>query len=314
MYKFHYIFLGINRPVLACIACSIVGYMTNVASDDSQYSVNEKLTCLSELCYQAELLLLDINDTLKNNKRENFRRLVAIHLLAITLNTANSARLLLIEGNNYAAAILVRVMVEQWVNLKYIFLSSNYENLVRYLYDGDMYFIKNVRKAAKTFQEYNEDGFIDDLVEDALGSIKYRLSSSNALRKYGHPLKCMPSFSNRVMLITEKEDDLGTMFLYFYDYLTYSRNVHTSKDKIIEMTYAETYEDWFQAIGTDSDEDAFRMISTCGEIVDMAFTFFCKYTRVGKKHRFHMIKKDQAYLTNILEYRAAKAGHRPNLR
>lgn len=272
----------------------------------SKFSVDEKLNSLSELCYQAELLLLDINEISKSRSRENFRRLVAIHLLAIMLNTANSIHLLLSKGNNYTAAILVRAMVEQWVNLRYIFLTPKYENLVRYLFDGDMYFIKNVQKAAKTFQEHNEEGYIDDLVEDALESIKYRVSSSNALKKYGYQLKCMPTFSDRVKLITETDYDLGTMFLYYYDYLTYSRNVHSSKDKVIEMTYAETYEDWFQANGSGGDEDAFRMISTCGEIINKAFSFFSNYIKVTKKHKFYSLCKKQAYITNIMDYRKTK--------
>lgn len=272
-------------------------------TQENNFNVKEKTDSLAELCLQAEELLLEIY----GGSTRNFRKLVGIHLLALISSTAGSVVTLLSEEEYYASAVLLRTMVEQWVNLRYIYLTPNYENLVRYFYDGDMSFIRKAKKAASTFKKYGgEENYFKEFEEDAIESIEYRVSSSDALRKYNHPLACMPSFWDRVKSIVDKDNDYDTMVLYLYDYLAYSTNVHTTKDKVVEMTYAETYSDWFQAVGDDSNEDAFRIISSCGEILEKAFGFFTKRIGFGMKHKFFEISKNRTYFTNMLRYQEYK--------
>jgi len=267
------------------------------------YDTEASLSHLADLCFSAENLLIEIKEKTKLNKRNNFRKLVGIHLLALMLSTSHSIHSLLKNNEIYASAILVRAMVEQLVNLRYIYQSSTYENLVRYLYAGDMAFIRNAKKIAKTLGEYNTDGTLDDFIKDALDSIKYRTSSSDALKKYNYPLKSMPNFDQRVKSIVNQTNELGFMSLYLYDYLTYSSNVHSTKDKVIEMTYAKTENDWFQAVANDPKEDIFCMINTTGKIVEHAFYYFSKQTRMPMTNTFHSIRRRQEFMTNITNYR-----------
>lgn len=249
----------------------------------------------SELINQAELFLTEINPIMGNANQINFRRQIATGLAALMINNAHSLYVLMLEGNIFSSAIILRTMIEQYANLKYIYLTPTYENLVRFLYDGDQYFIKNAKKAAGELRKFNSKDLLDPFIEDAEGSIRYRVSSSSSLRRYGYPLKSMPTFADRIQEIIQEDDDFELLLLYIYEYVTFSRNVHTTKDKLIEMSYAENYEDWFNAVGGDRDKEEKQIVNAAGDVVVNTMKFLAIKFRVKQDHEFFTLAKDRKY-------------------
>ncbi|OGL33927.1 hypothetical protein A3F64_01470 [Candidatus Saccharibacteria bacterium RIFCSPHIGHO2_12_FULL_42_8] len=269
--------------------------------------VRSRVGDLTDLAFEVELYIIGLITEESNANRVNFRRQIATHMVALMVNNAHGIVTLLKKENTYSTGTLIRSMLEQWVNIQYIYLTSTYVNLVRYLYDGDKMFIKNAKDFAEHAGKFNKDDDLTPFIEDSLASIKYRVSSSNDLKKYGYPLKKMEPLLDRVKLIDKHNSNISMVFLYYYDYVEYSRHVHTTKDKLIEMTYAESYDDWFQANSISSIEyKTLQMINASGELLEFTVTFLAKKTRKKMREELREIIKNKNYTTHMGEYLTRK--------
>lgn len=273
----------------------------------SSYQISEDT--LRDQVRELEMLLvaceeLMISQIPNGSSRINFRRQCLTHMFALALNTADGAVDLIRDDNLFVSGILTRTLLEQWVNMQYIYLTRTYQSLVRYLYDGDASFIKHVGELKKIYEAINEESDFDDIIDDANGGIKFRISSSGSLKKYGYPLKRMPTFADRIRLIDEHNESMELITSYYYDYVHLSSHVHTTKDKIIEMTYASTYEEWRQATGEgDLPYKTALMLNRIGYIIEDMAKFYAKKHNVKVSLELGLILKEAKYKINISQFR-----------
>lgn len=216
----------------------------------TQEDVDKQIRGLTDLLEASEDFMIKLIPDA--TKRVNFRRQCLVHMFALCINTTDGFNTLVKDKNIYTAGILARSVLEQWINMQYIYLTTSYENLVRYLYDGDEIFIRNAKQLEKIYVDLNHNNEFQDLIEDVRGGIDYRVASSNSLKKYNLPIKKMPTFIERVKMIDKEKNSSEHIINYYYFYTHLSKNVHTTKDKIIEMTYADNYQEWMQATSQDS--------------------------------------------------------------
>lgn len=247
----------------------------------TQDTIDEQLDALDMLLVESEKFMIGLIPD--GSSRINFRRQCLTHMFVLSLNTADGVIALLRAENLFPAGILARSILEQWINMQYIYATASYENLVRYLYDGDAFFIKNTTELGRLYAAVNSEGDFDALIDDTAGGVAFRVQSSNDLKRYGYPCKKMPPLLDRIRFIDRKNDSMELITSYYYDYTYLSTHVHTTKDKIIEMTYADTYQEWRQATSQgDLPHQTAYMSNRIGYFIEQMVKFY------AKKHRTPM--------------------------
>jgi len=217
------------------------------------------------------ILLNDLNELLniterfiKSNGQDGLtyftlRPHVMWNNLILMHHNALSVSILLQDKQIYSSSALVRVLIEQWVNMNYIYLTKSYKSLVRFLYHGDVEFIQT-NKRYETFIKENPDyrrAFKD---EDFTEVGKYREDAIRELKKYKYELKKMPDLRTRADLVDTKNGNRNLTALYMGRYLINSISIHSSKDTLFAMTHAKNYSELltgYDLIADNFSQEAF---------------------------------------------------------
>ena len=198
-------------------------------------------------------LYIDVwgNECMK--QKPQLRTSVSWNNFILMTHNAHSVAILLRKKQIYSANSLTRIILEQWINMNYFYLTKTYESLVHYLYSGDKSFIDNVEKSRTFFKRSNYSGNFTDTDFDEIRA--FRDDSMSDLKKYGFKLKVMPDIRTRAEQIDKNNDNNELLHLYISWYLNNSMNIHSSKDILIAMTHAESYEEICTGYGLISEND-----------------------------------------------------------
>jgi hypothetical protein len=210
------------------------------------------------------------------NQRTRFRTWVMWNNLGLMVHNATSLMAMMKLKQIYSSQALLRILIEQFINMNYFYLTKNYESFVRYLYHGDVEFIDGVEKY-RSFSKKIE--FSNAFTEKDFDEIRnFRDKSILDLKKYGHELKKMPPLRDRAVLIDIKNGNNELEQLYIGWYITNSTGVHSSKDILISMTYSNSLEELLT--GYSNDKDSLRILELTIQLLASSIKFAIKQSRL----------------------------------
>lgn len=249
---------------------------SSIDTENKEQIFDKKLQILQELGFQVEDYILTSH--ISEGGHERLRTMIAFRILILITHYTNGFIALIKRRSIYSSEVILRSMIEGWINLHYIYASESYENLVRFLYDGDAAYINNARGAKKIFVDSQDEINDFTLLYDELMS--ERESAIDGWSKYGHALKRMPPIPERVRQIEVKFSSVDFSIYYYHEYSMLSTSVHVSKDKLLAMSYAKDYDGYFS--GMDNTYiDAIRMLDTATDILCKSAKLVIRQT--GKK-------------------------------
>lgn len=249
--------------------------MDNTGSDNDKqkYIFDKKIEHLVELGYQAESYAID--NHIGSGGNERFRTEISFRIVIFMIHYVDSLVILMKRKNLYASENILRTIFEAWANLHYIYATSSYENLVRYLYSGDQAFINNAKATRDIFRDTpNETNEFTELYDEM---IKERQKVAKSWGKYGHPLKRMQPLKDRIKILEKKFNSVDFTLYYHHEYYEFSDSVHVTKRNMIAMSYAEDYNEYFSGFENDYVK-AIRMINTASDILSKSVKLLIKKT------------------------------------
>jgi hypothetical protein len=209
------------------------------------------------------------------SQRTRFRTWIMWNNLALMCHNAKTLHMALKQRQVYSGQSLLRILIEQFINMNYLYYTKNYASFVRYLYHGDAEFIDGVEKYRSFTRRSDYNGTFTEQDFDEIRA--FRDESSANLLKYGHPLKKMPDLRTRANLVDKKNGNYELEQMYIGWYITNSTGVHSSKDILISMTYANSLDELIT--GYTGKDDASRILLLANQLLSSAIIFAHRHTR-----------------------------------
>ena len=161
--------------------------------------------------------------------------------LFATARQANSIGLLVESGHVDGAMILLRSLIEAYLNISYIYIADDLSNMVRFMYDADKSMLDNTKKYQQfvnttyTKVKYTPEMFslLIDKYNDAI------LDTS----KMGFPLKPMPDLRSMSESLLKHTGCPFFGELYFNSYLLLCDGAHASASVIAAISMSKDFEE-----------------------------------------------------------------------
>lgn len=201
--------------------------------------------------------------------RTRLRTWVSWNSLALMSHHAGTLCVAMKSRQIYSGQAILRILIEQYINLHYIHLTRSYESFVRFLYHGDVEFIEGIERYRRFTHRVDYDGDFDDDLFDEIRS--YRDETIRELKRYGYPLRKMPDLRTRAELVDRKHGNYALEELYTDWYIIHSIDVHGSKDTMIAMTHAESLDELMT--GYRSKEDTVRLMRIANQLLASALLY-----------------------------------------
>lgn len=172
------------------------------------------------------------------------RSVVAANCLFIAARQADSIRLLIKFSKIDSAMILLRALIETYINCAYICIVKDKSNLVRFMYSGDKDTLDNTKKYQQFVKDtYTKPKYTEEMFQDLIDKYEDAIRET---AEHGFPLRKIPDLRQRVgfLLQTTGCPDFGE--LYFNSYLLLCENTHSSAATMAEIGMSPDFESrWY---------------------------------------------------------------------
>ncbi|MDO8335202.1 MAG: DUF5677 domain-containing protein [Candidatus Saccharibacteria bacterium] len=167
------------------------------------------------------------------------KTVAATSCLFVALKQADGIKILIEKNRLESAMILLRPLIEIYVNCAYIFISEDKSNMIRFMYSSDKDALDNTKKYKKFVNETYTKPKYTEAMFNVL--IKKYEASINEISELGYPLKKMPDFRSRCEMVQKYTGcpDFGE--LYFNSYLLLCDTTHVSASSIAEVSVSEDF-------------------------------------------------------------------------
>jgi hypothetical protein len=178
------------------------------------------------------------------SRQPRLRTTLAMNGLFLITNHTYSIQTLVESGQIRSAKALLRLVVEIYLNINYVYSTKDLSAAVRYGYGSDKHYIDNLEK----YRAYTNATYLKPfLSNDDFDALRKDFDKSlQDWQKYGYPLRNMPDLRARVEAIQNatKNDQAGR--LYFNSYLLLSEDVHTTASQLASVSVTSDFEErWF---------------------------------------------------------------------
>jgi hypothetical protein len=192
----------------------------------------------NELCKDLGQLIAGLllayetwRDAIRGNPKS--RSVAATNSLFMAAKQADSIKTLIEARSTDSAMILLRSLIETYLNCAYICIAKDKSNLVRFMYSGDKGMLDNTQKYQKFVKEtYTKPKYTDEMFAKLID--KYEAAIKETAGR-GMPLKKLPDLRQRVELLISGTGcpDFGE--LYFNSYLLLCEDAHSSAGTMAEI-------------------------------------------------------------------------------
>lgn len=172
--------------------------------------------------------------------------------LVLMSHNARSISIVLKKRQIYSAQVLLRVLIEQWINMNYFYYTRTYEALVCFINHDEIDFMEQIEKFQEFTKKENSEGFTD--VD--LKAIKKSINESKTdLSKYGFTLKKMPNIRTRASLIDKANGNYNLESLYLTWYSAHCMVTHSSSNILHSMNSVKTLDEFMTGYTKDDNMD-----------------------------------------------------------
>ncbi len=177
-------------------------------------------------------------DSIRGNPKS--RSVAATNSLFMAAKQADSIKTLIETRSTDSAMILLRSLIETYLNCAYICIAKDKSNLVRFMYSGDKGMLDNTQKYRQFVREtYTKPKYTDEMFAKLID--KYEVAIRETAGR-GMPLKKLPDLRQRVELLLHSTGcpDFGE--LYFNSYLLLCEDTHSSAGTMAEIGMSPDFE------------------------------------------------------------------------
>lgn len=161
------------------------------------------------------------------------RSVAATNSFFIAASQGDSIRILIESRKTASAMILLRSLIETYLNCAYVSITKDDLNLVRFMYSGDKAMLDNTKKYQKFVKEtYTKPKYTDEIFDQLIKKYEDAIKET---AEHGLPLKMIPDLRQRVeqLQISTGCPDFGE--LYFNSYLLLCEDAHASAGTMAEI-------------------------------------------------------------------------------
>lgn len=210
-------------------------------------------------------------------RKPSILRVAATSSLFLAVKQADSIRLLVASKKAESAMIILRSLIETYINCAYVCVGVDSSNMVRFMYSGDKESLNNTEKYRCFVQStYAKAKYTQDMFDELTRKYENAIQETAEL---GKQLKMLPSLRQRaeeVMQVT-KCPDFGE--LYFNSYLLLCDDAHSSASNLAEINLSPDFESrWY---GRDLSRSKDTLSVTIGILCSM-FYFIEKNVHISK--------------------------------
>lgn len=204
-------------------------------------------------------------DSMRRLPRGN--RIAATSSLFLAARQADGIRQLVNSNKLDSALILLRSLIETYINCAYICIGEGSANMVRFMFNGDKDSLDNTEKYRSFVQAtYTKPKYTPEMFDELIR--KYEAAIGETAR-LGQPLKKLPSLRQRVEEIIQTTGcpDFGE--LYFNSYLLLCDATHSAASNLAEISYSPDFETRW--LGRDLGRTRDTLSVTIGALCSMFY-------------------------------------------
>lgn len=203
-------------------------------------------------------------DAIKRTPRP--KKVVGTGNLFLALKQSRSIRVLVANDMTNSAMVLLRSLIETYLNCAYVLSCDDLSNMARFMYSGDKDTLENTKKYQKFVKEtYTKPAYSDD---DFDRLIKKYEDAIQETAEMGYQLKKMPDMRTRCTMIQNRTGcpDFGE--LYFNSYLFLCDYIHSSAANVAAVGMSVDFESrWYDSNELDKQKDTLTL--TCAVLSSM---------------------------------------------
>jgi hypothetical protein len=195
------------------------------------------LACLSDLLEYSENIIFDL---VLEKKNRRIRTVVLLQSAEMLLHNAFAIAVLLAQKQTHSSRSILRNLCEIWININFIYLTKDYENLIRLVRTSENEYIYHLGQMNK-FSNSNRD--LNSILppDEYIKIFNVRNKELKSLNSYGLPIVGAPNLRSRAQQIDQQCG--GHMFerMYFSWYMAGSLPTHSSNVLLSSMRYLDNY-------------------------------------------------------------------------
>ncbi len=173
-------------------------------------------------------------------KKPKALRVVATSSLFHAVKQADAIRLLVRTKKTDAAMVLLRSVIETYINCAFICIAKDSSNMVRFMYSGDKAMLDNTQKYKEFVKAtYTRPMYTDEMFEELISKF---ITGIQETAELGYPLKELPDLRQMSEAVIRATGCADFGELYFNSYLMLCDDTHASASNIAEITVSPDFQ------------------------------------------------------------------------
>lgn len=230
------------------------------------------------------------------------KQIAATSCVFLAARQSDGIRILLENNRVDSAMVLLRPLIETYINCAYLFIVEDKSNMVRFMYTGDKEDLDNTKKyqnfVEKTYTKpkYTKEMF-DSLIE------KYERGIDET-QEIGLPLKKMHDLRTRAQMVMDYTGCPEFGELYYNSYLLLCNNTHASASSLAEISMSPDFESrWYHR---EELEAVKNILSVCNGILASLPVFLEKNADIKLQTNTFLTSKILKKYNRYIEYEQLK--------